>query len=168
MQAGPYDNVSINNGRATSHLNANPNSLHYPRPATTGYTATPSQLIQYPHQLPPPVTAAVEHNRDSKRVTTHWSKLRASSGIVSASKVLPGQSPAKPNEFPDRRSADRVRNITCPLCEGTFATLNQLQSHFPACVTRNGNPDGLFWDETLPPKWRKYGKVDTIRSDNLN
>ena len=168
MQAGPYDNIPIDNGRATSHLNANPNSLYYPRPATTGYTATPSQPVQYPHQVPSPLVPAVEHKRNSKRATTHWSKLKASSGLVFASQLQPEQSPLGQNEFPKLRTADRVRNIACPISEGTFVTPYQLQAHFPACVKRNGNPEGLFWDETLPPKWRKYGKGDTIRSDNLN
>ena len=208
MQAGPYDNISIDNGRAASYLNPNPNSFYNPRPATAGYTSVPSygtpdyanayhptwshwqtgfdqhtyasintmsnshmaqhQPVQNPHQLPAPFAPTVEHKSNSKRATTHWSKLKASSGIVSASQLKPGQSPSKPLEFTKLRSADRVRNIACPICEGTFVTPYQLQAHFPACVKRNGNPDGLFWDETLPLKWRRYGKADTVRSDEVN
>ena len=243
MQAGPYDSISIDNGRAASYLNQNPVSFYNPRPATTGYTATPyygtpdytspyhpsrshwqtgldqhtyafintmsnshysngggnalmypyynqpgvqtsypmaslppqaqdqlaqHQPVQYPHQVPSPFAPTVEHRGNSKRATAHWSKLKASSGVVSASQLQPGQSPSKPNEFPKLRSADRVRNIACPVCDGTFVTPYQIQAHFPACVKRNGNPNGLFWDEMLPPKWRRYGKADAVRSDERN
>ena len=241
MQPGPYGNISIDDDRTASYLNPYPNSFSVPRPATTGYTATPyhgtpgyantyhptrshwqtgsnqhtygsintmrdsdhsidsgnalmypshnqpgvqanypmtspqeqdqqaqHQSVHHPPHIPSPLAPAVEHKRNSKRATTHWSKLKASSGVVSASQLKPGQSPLKPNEFPKLRSADRVRDIACPICEGTFGTPYLLQAHFPACVKRNGNPDGLFWDETLPPKWRRYGKGDTTRSDNLN
>lgn len=33
----------------------------------------------------------------------------------------------------------------CPLCKGGSVGKDHIKSRFPACVERNGNPDGLRW-----------------------
>lgn len=136
-------------------------------PQEQGQPAQNSPVL-CPRHSPLPSLPTAEHQGTSNRARKFWSKLKASSGIVFASQLQPGQSPSKPIDLPKPRRADRVRKVSCPLCGALFATPNHLQGHFPVCVRRNGNPDGLFWDETLPLKWRRYGKCDTIRADELN
>lgn len=126
------------------------------------------QLIRRPPRLLLPSAPTAEHQEPSKRAKRFWSKLKASSGVVFASQLQPGQSPFKPKDLTRYRHADRVRNVSCPICRALFASPYHIQAHFPVCVQRNGNPDGLFWDETLPLRWRRYGKSDTIRADKLN
>ena len=127
-----------------------------------------NQPVQYAGQPQLSYAPAAVHQEPSKRVRKFWSKLKASSGIVFASQLRPGQSPSKPTDLTKLRRADRVRKFSCPICGGLFASPYHLQGHFPVCVRRNGNPDGLFWDETLPLRWRRYGKSDTIRADKLD
>ena len=127
-----------------------------------------NKAVQCPDQVPLPCTPTVAPQSTSDRARKFWSKLKASSGVVIASQLQPGSSPSGPIELTKLRRAERVRKVSCPICEGLFATPYHLQGHFPVCVRRNGNPDGLFWDETLPLKWRRYGKCDTSRADNLN
>lgn len=154
---------SISELQVNSFPSANTNFLSQEQrqPAQTQPPQNPGQL-----QLPYAPTAV--HQGPSKRARKFWSKLKASSGIVFASRLRPGQSPSKPTDLTKLRRADRVRKFSCPICGGLFASPYHLQGHFPVCVRRNGNPDGLFWDETLPLRWRRYGKCDTIRADKLD
>ena len=73
-------------------------------------------LVQCPRQLPLPCTRTAVHQGTSKRARKFWRELRASSGIVFASQLQPGQSPSKPIELTKLRRAVRVRDISCPLC----------------------------------------------------
>lgn len=127
-----------------------------------------NEPVQYPGQLPLPSAPTAGYQGTSKRARKFWRELKASSGIVFPSHLQPGQPPSKPIDLTKLRRADRVRNVSCPICGALFATPYHLQGHFPVCVRRNGNPDGLFWDETLPLRWRRYGKCDTIRADKFN
>ena len=129
---------------------------------------TQNKPVQYLLQLPLPFAPTSRHQGTSKRARKFWSELKASSGIVFASQLQPGHSPSKPIELTKLRRAERVRNVFCPICGAAFATPYHVQSHFPVCVRRNGNPDGLFWDEALPLRWRRYGKGDTIRADRFD
>ena len=124
--------------------------------------------VQVQRQSPLPCAPTAVHQGTSERARKSWSRLKASSGIVFASQLQPGQSPSKLVELTKIRHAERVRKVSCPICGALFATPYHLQGHFPVCVQRNGNPDGLFWDETLPLRWRRYGKCDTIRADKFD
>ncbi len=42
----------------------------------------------------------------------------------------------------------------CALCRGRYTRRNTVHNHFPGCVRRNGNPDGLVWDSD-PSCWRR-------------
>lgn len=123
---------------------------------------------QYPRRSPLPCAPTIEPQSTSTRARKFWSRLKAGSGVVIASQLRPGSSPSRPIELTKLRRAGRVRDVSCPICGGLFAKPYHLQGHFPVCVQRNGNPNGLFWDETLPLRWRRYGKCDTDRDDKLN
>ena len=82
----------------------------------------------------------------SERMRITKDKLDAVNGVISASKLGPGQSPQAHTS--QAKSGDPL-NFTCPLCLGPFGTKAHVKSHFPACVGRNGNPMGLSWDDGM-------------------
>ena len=172
----PHDNISSER-KGLSH--SGPQSISQLQ--TTNFTSAnadfPPELQEQPTQnkpvqcllqLPLPFAPTARYQGNSKRARKFWSELKASSGIVFASQLQPGQSPSKPIELSKLRRAGRVRDVSCPICGALFATPYHLQSHFPVCVRRNGNPDGLFWDEALSLRWRRYGKCDTIRAEKFD
>lgn len=75
------------------------------------------------------------------------SRLDAVSGVIVPSKLAPGE---KPKNLQGQARATTPILFFCPLCEGGFARKDHMCSHFPACVDRNGNPNGLRWDHGLP------------------
>ena len=162
-QLSHFSFQSISQPQVTSFTSTNAHS-----PPQEKKQPAQNKPIQCPGRFPLPSTPTVVPRSTSDRAKKFWSKLKASSGVVIASQLQPGSSPSGPIELTKLRRAERVRKVSCPICEGLFATPYHLQGHFPVCVRRNGNPDGLFWDETLPLRWRRYGKCDTTRADKLN
>ena len=72
-------------------------------------------------------------------------------GVVSPSLRKPGESPIR-TPFASKRDpsvSSQVRNRRCPICGDGFRTTRDLKPHFVACVGRNGNPQGFYWDGTL-------------------
>lgn len=74
-------------------------------------------------------------------------RLSAVNGVVIPSKLAVGQ---LPYTGPCQPGDSATLNLSCPLCKGPFGKMDHVKSHFPACVDRNGNPDGLRWNDGLP------------------
>ena len=72
-------------------------------------------------------------------------------GVVSPSLRKPGESPIRTPYASkrDRSVTCQVRNRRCPICGDRFRNTRDLKPHFVACVRRNGNPQGFYWDGTL-------------------
>jgi hypothetical protein len=48
---------------------------------------------------------------------------------------------------PTAVSRDSVNGtLKCPICDHRSAEVSQLRKHFPKCVPKHGNPEGLDWD----------------------
>lgn len=73
--------------------------------------------------------------------------LDAVSGVVIPSKLAPGES-IKPN--PSRAKDHTSLKFACPLCNTLFNKIDHVKAHFPSCVRRYGNPDGIRWSDGLP------------------
>ena len=72
-------------------------------------------------------------------------------GVVSPSLLEPGQSPIR-SPFVSKKGNSvgfRARDKRCPICGDGFRKPCELKPHFVACVRRNGNPQGFYWDGTL-------------------
>ena len=70
---------------------------------------------------------------------------------MSPSLRKPGQSPIR-SPFVSNRAHSvslQVRSKRCPICGDGFRRPCELKPHFVACVRRNGNPQGFYWDGTL-------------------
>lgn len=83
----------------------------------------------------------------SERTKKRNDRLSAVNGVVIPSKLAVGQLPYK---GPSQAGDSATLNLSCPLCKGLFGKMDHVKSHFPACVDRNGNPDGLRWNDGLP------------------
>ena len=83
----------------------------------------------------------------SERTKKTKDRLNAVNGVVIPSKLAVGQSPWM---APAQPGYSATLNFACPLCKGYFSRMDHVRSHFPACVDRNGNPDGLRWNDGLP------------------
>lgn len=86
--------------------------------------------------------------KQSERTRIENDKMNAVSGVVIPSKLAEGKSPMM--NVGSYASGHTPRNFFCPLCKGAFGKKDHVKSHFPSCVGRNGNPDGLRWDDGLP------------------
>ena len=106
-------------------LNGNPNGACWDDEIGTGY----SKLLQ-----------------PSERTIVTKANLDAVNGVVIPSKLAEGELPA-PANCPQSTTPG---HIACPICTSLFSRRDHLKSHFPACVKRNGNPNGLKWDHGLP------------------
>ena len=78
----------------------------------------------------------------SARMMREAAALAAVNGIRSPSQVIAGQAP---DQGVWDQSPDKIH--PCPICGRTFARKYHVQSHFPACVGRNGNPNAARWDD---------------------
>ena len=83
----------------------------------------------------------------SERTKKRNDRLSAVNGVVIPSKLAVGQ---LPYTGPCQPSDSATLHLSCPLCKGPFSRPDHVRSHFPACVDRNGNPDGLRWNDGLP------------------
>lgn len=82
-----------------------------------------------------------------KRIEKTNRRLDAVNGVIIPSRLAPGE---VPKNLQSRSRAGTPLTLLCPLCRGGFGKKDHIKSHFPACVERNGNPDGLRWDHRLP------------------
>ena len=78
----------------------------------------------------------------SARMAREAAALAAVNGVFSVSRVDTGQSPWQGNWID---STDKI--YPCSVCGRKFARKYHVQSHFPACVARNGNPNAVRWDD---------------------
>ena len=83
----------------------------------------------------------------SERTKKRNDRLSAVNGVVIPSKLAVGQ---LPYTGPCQPGDSATLNLSCPLCKGPFGKMDHVRSRFPACVDRNGNPDGLRWNDGLP------------------
>ena len=105
-------------------------------------TATPQQ--------PPQTIKRSGPRYESERKKKFNDRLNAVNGVVIPPKLPPRKkSQVQPSQS---RPSSTPLQISCPLCKSLFGKKDHVRSHFPACVDRNGNPDGLRWDDGLP-KW---------------
>lgn len=72
-------------------------------------------------------------------------RLAAVNGITSPSKVPRGQHPWAPP--PPKKKKNQI--YPCARCGYRCSYRENLRSHFPNCVKRNGNPDGLRWSDAV-------------------
>ena len=81
-----------------------------------------------------------------------WTAFRAVNGIVSPSRLKPGQSPIK---FPEggKLTKNYYKN-KCLICGDYFSCRDILKTHFVDCVGRNGNPQGFYWNTELDKEER--------------
>ena len=71
--------------------------------------------------------------------------LAAVNGVSSHMRLNTGQSPWQGSWV---NTPDKIH--PCPICRRRFARKYHVQSHFPTCVARNGNPSAARWDDA----WR--------------
>ena len=82
--------------------------------------------------------------QESERTRYMIDKLNAVNGVVIPSRLAAGE---VPEILPSHAKPSTPLRFACPLCQGPFARKDHVRSHFPACVERNGNPDGLRWND---------------------
>lgn len=100
-------------------------------------------------QQSPQITQPLLKDPERKKICDD--RLNAVNGVVIPSKYPSGQIIQTP--LTKSRSSARLE-WACPLCKSLFARQAHIRSHFAACVDRNGNPDGLRWDDGLPKRKR--------------
>ncbi len=133
--------------------------------AAPGYQSSPAARILPAHQpsLPTPplprsrITKATCTARATKRDQTRTADQRAArqrsfhqrlasvNGIASPSRVARGCRPWVPP--PPKRRSSLI--YPCARCAHRCSNKGNVRQHFPACVERNGNPDGLRWDDAI-------------------
>lgn len=112
----------------------------------TGPTIRDNQLsasASRPSQPSPALMA-----KRAARMRRMHSRLNAVNGVVIPSKLAEGQVPVKVRSH---THGNKPLRLFCPRCKGAYAEKSHVKSHFPACVDRNGDPEGLTWDHDLPP-----------------
>lgn len=126
--------------------------------SATGQTTTPQQSDQItsqtapPHQPPQtikPIPTPTQGPRyESARKKTFHDRLNAVNGVV-----IPAKVPARTiiqSQTTRSHSPSMPLQLSCPICKSPFGKKDHVRSHFATCVERNGNPDGLRWDDGLP------------------
>ncbi len=86
----------------------------------------------------------------SARQSGRYIGLDACNGVISPSKLKPGEGPRLPSW--SRLQQPRDAGAKCPICGERFRQNHHLKQHFVACVKANGNPDGHYWDDMLEDK----------------
>ena len=124
-------------GQLQSSIIQNPGHSPLTQPNKRRARASKGQITQ-------PNTPKRVRNRDSDRQKRFRTKLDAVNGVVIPSKLLPGQAPVT---IPSHSQGKYPLNRFCPVCGGTFASIGHVRSHFVNCVKRNGNPQGLRYDD---------------------
>lgn len=110
-----------------------------------GQTATPQIInpIFEPKQGP---------QYESECKTKFYDRLNAVNGVVIPPKRPPRMTPQTQHSKP--YPSTPFQQFSCPLCKSLFGRRDHVRSHFVACVNRNGNPDGLRWDDGVPKSRR--------------
>ena len=111
-------------------------------------------LQQPPETITPTPTPRYGPHYESERKTKFNNRFNAVNGVVIPPK-LPAVKPAQSQTGKPRSSIQS--QFSCPLCKCCFVRRDNIRSHFPVCVERNGNPDGLRWDDGVPnfPRGRR-------------
>lgn len=128
--------------------NGNPEGLHWDEDSRmAGQTTTKPQRSRKVNAHAR--TARIPQRRsrgrqESQRTRDMNDRLDAVNGVVIPSRLPAGE---VPEILPSHAKAATPLRFECPRCEGPFARKDHVKSHFPACVERNGNPDGLRWDD---------------------
>ena len=134
-----------------------PNGLHTGTPARSGRWCHESKNTKRDTRLTlpdnqPDVPAyrplrswRLKPNLSVARARAMYAKLAAVNGVVIPSKLAGRR---VPRIFVHGIKA-RDSNLFCPLCKCAFGKKYNVKTHFLACVNRNGNPDGLRWDDDL-------------------
>ena len=102
-----------------------------------------------PHKIP------VIHTRNMKQRETR--NLAAVNGVVIPSKVPSGQLPNQGGKVPVISHS----LYSCSICGRKFVKKHHVKIHMWPCVQRNGNPNGVRWDDAC------NNKVDLIWSSDL-
>ncbi|KAL9639989.1 MAG: hypothetical protein Q9164_000567 [Protoblastenia rupestris] len=119
---------------------------------TTNYlSATEPFINQVPHPVLLPSTVTRPFQSEERR--HYYSRLAAVNGVFSPSKLNQGQSPIK--IIPRKGTDDTIRDKKCPICGSGFARLKHVETHFLACVRKNGNPEAKKWDDGMKRSRKK-------------
>ena len=78
----------------------------------------------------------------SARMVREAAALAAVNGVFSPSRVDVGHQPRQGHWI---ETSETIHQ--CRVCGRKFARKYHVQSHFPACVARNGNPSAARWDD---------------------
>ena len=78
----------------------------------------------------------------TERMAREAAALAAVNGVSSPSRLNTGQNPWQGSWV---NTADKIH--PCPICGRRFARKYHVQSHFPTCVARNGNPNAAHWND---------------------
>ncbi|MCJ1400621.1 hypothetical protein MMC11_003828 [Xylographa trunciseda] len=68
---------------------------------------------------------------------------------------------AKPNAHHQRVTKDELK-YTCKNCGKSYTRKQTVKQHYEACVTRNGNPNNVAWDDH-PSCWPKQGRARFLK-----
>ena len=109
----------------------------------------PSLLDQDSGSTSRPPRRLTAKKRRSLR-SSFFTELDACNGVITPSKLEPGQAPK--STLRSSRQRPRDGGAQCPICEERFGRTAHLRQHFVACVKKNGNPDGHYWDDMLEDK----------------
>ena len=91
-----------------------------------------------PAQHTPPL-----RKRTTERVKTRFKRFTAVNGVVMPSKVPLGQLPDQGIQV----SGIIDSLYACSICARKFARKDNVGTHMWPCVQRNGNPNGVRWDD---------------------
>ena len=92
-------------------------------------------------------------------------RLAKVNGVVIASKIPPGGKVLKPTtqryeRYVRKTSRKTKRTRICIICDYDCLSRSGLRKHFVVCVERNGNPNGVRWDDALEPPAMPAGPVN--------
>lgn len=90
-------------------------------------------------------TAAQRADRNARDAR----RLAAVSGVVIPSKVPPGH---LPNQGRWDQNEMKKKIYPCSICGRRFVQRHQVQVHMAPCVERNGNPNGVRWNDA----WKNH------------
>ena len=114
------------------------------RRATLPTVSMPQPRIAKATRRAPGSQTRTPAQRAARQRSSHQ-RLAAVNGIASPSKVPHGQRPWAPP--PPKKKTNSV--YPCARCAHRCSSSKNVRSHFPACVKRNGNPDGLKWNDAI-------------------
>ena len=94
---------------------------------------------------PPPSRQMPRHvTENSKSVWEQRHTNAEYSGVVIPAK---NDIPIKPQGVQAREARGIFHRFICPICTGGFSRRHSVYTHFHACITTNGNPEGKLWND---------------------